>query len=327
MKKPKDEAKQNWRDEFHESPTGKKHLAEQEQGTLLQRWECEAIAAKTVTEHRQALIDSITALHLMALHQGDKEAVMALVECGVQAAHQLHTLHQGHDAESKPSADSPAVIAVNEVAASADDWPVAISAFYEKRKPHLEKTLPQGIGSKLPFRAASLGGSGSARKMGDDTPTDFALWVFEGIECFHNRHDRFQPLSPSWMTGGTSSMGPPRVFGQDYWGEDADKLEPFSQASLPAWVDVAMKFLECECGGNWVSQELNGQLLFTSQSDTWWDYNWPKTIKETAIRYAKQDALQGGHKAYTSADTLNLTTCRAIRDALEERGKSLMIRD
>jgi hypothetical protein len=320
MKKPEGENKIGWREKLLNSPAGQEYLAERDRGEPLQKWQREAIAAKTVSEHRQALTDSIIALRLMAEYRGDKEAVIALVECGVQAAHQLHTLHQGHDADDKPPADSLAVMLVNEVAASAEHWPVAISAFYEKRKPHLKKTLPQGIGSKLPFRAAS-----SSRKMGNDTPTDFALWVFERIERFRNRHDTFQPLSSSWITGGIVFTGPPRTYGDDVWGEDADMLEPFSEASLASWVVVAMELLEHECAGHWNNSELAGRLFFRDESENWWGYLWPNQIQIMALRFAKEDAMKCGHRDRTTASTLGKCTKRAVEHTMEERGKSLIV--
>ena len=245
MKKPQTTEKPSWRETFLASPAGKKHLEDIETGAPLQEWQREAIASKTVMEHRQALTDSIIALRLMVEYQGDKEAVMALVECGVQAAHQLHTLHQGDDANACPTTEPRAVMLVNEVAASAERWPVAMSAFQEKRV-----TLPPGIGSKLPFRARSLGGSGGTRKLGKDDPAGFTLETLEGIERYRARHDCFDFLSPSWFFAGCVP-GVIRFFEEDKWGEEADALEPFSAKSLKKWVKVAMLKLESECAGEW----------------------------------------------------------------------------
>jgi ferritin len=83
MKKSKSKAEPSRREKFLNSAAGQEYLAERERGEPLQKWQRDAIAAKTVLEHRQAITDSITALRLIAEYQGDKEAVMALVECGV----------------------------------------------------------------------------------------------------------------------------------------------------------------------------------------------------------------------------------------------------
>lgn len=312
MKATKSAKELGWREKFLKSPTGKDYLSERGNGEPLQEWQCEAIAAKTVLEHRQALTDSIIALRLMAEYRGDKEAVMALVECGVQSAHLLHTLHQGYDGESEPAQDSPAVVAVNQVAASADCWPVAVSAFQEKRKTHQQVTLPPGLGSKLPFRAAALGGSGSTRKMGDNTPTDFALWVFGRIESFRNRHDKFQPLSSTWITGGIVFTEPPRVFGADVWGEAADRLEPFSKASFGAWVGVAMTLLEHDCAGHWKK------------------YPFPEGIEtESLIKVrdsvVKRRTSKKKKDSEVSEKTMNSCTRLAVKSVLEKRGKSLLV--
>jgi hypothetical protein len=202
---------------------------------------------------------------------------------------------------------------VNEVAASAEHWPVAVSAFQEKRKPHLEEALPPGIGSKLPFRAASLGGSGSARKMGNNTATDFALWVFEGIESFRNRHDKFQPLLSSWVAEGIALAGSPHFFREDLWGEAADELEPFSKGSLAAWVNVAMKWLECECAGNWP------------------EYPFPEAINTEALLKARDSVVvrrtsRAKKGSGISDKTLNSCTKHAVKSVLEKRAKSLLAR-
>lgn len=321
MKKPQTTEKPSWRETFLASPAGIKHLEAIETGAPLQEWQREAIASKTVTEHRQTLADSIIALRLMAEFHGNKEAVMALVECGVQAAHQLHTLHQGFDANSRPATDSRAVMLVNEVAASAEDWPVAVSAFEEKRV----ITMPPGIGSKLPFRARSLGGSGNARSLKEDRTTDFALWVFQRIESFRNRHDTFQPLSPSWITGGIAFNGLPHICGESEWGDAADELEPFSKASHAAWVGVAMKLLEQDCAGHWNNSELAGRLYFKDESEDWWGYPWPSQIEIMALRLALKDASQCGHRDWTTASALGRCTKRAVKNMMEKRGKSLIV--
>ena len=325
MKKPQTIEKPSWRETLLASPAGKKHLEDIETGAHLQKWQREAIASKTVMEHRQALTDSIIALRLMAEYQGDKEAVMALAECGVQAASQLHTLHQGFDANSRPDTDSRAVMLVNQVAASAEHWPVAVSAFQEKRQPHLEATLPLSIGSNLPFRAIPPSGSGNTIGLREDSTTDFALWVFQRIESFRNRHDTFQPLSPSWITGGIVFTGLPRIFGEDEWGDAADELEPFSKASHAAWVGVAMKLLEHDCAGHWNNSELKGRLFFRDESEDWWGYPWPKQIEFMALRLALEGAVKCGHRDRTTASALGKCTKRAVEDMMNKRGNSLIV--
>jgi hypothetical protein len=309
MKKPESEKEIGWREKLLNSPAEQEYLAERDRGEPLQKWQREAIAAKTVLEHRQALTDSIIALRLMAQYRGDKEAVMALVECGVQAAHQLHTLHQGHDADDKPPEDALAVMLVNEVAASAEHWPVAVSAFQEKPG----STVPPGIGCNLPFRAASLGGSGSPRDLSEGSTTDFALWAFQRIESFRNRHDTFQPLSSSWITSGIVFTGPPRTFGEDVWGEDADQLEPFSKASLAAWVVVAMKMLKHDCDGHWTG------------------YPFPPGIETEALLKVRDSVVRRRTSkrkigSEVSENTLISCTRLAVKSVLEKRGKSLLVR-
>lgn len=167
-----------------------------------------------------AAADAIRTLHAKATG-GDFSAVESLADLARLAAEMLRfEIMASHPA-------SRGRLAVLEVAAHSNEWPVVIPAVEETREAALFSAVPEALGSALGIRTAPKGRK--RRQLSRAGQTRLAFDIHDALEARRTNQAHF-------------------LLGES-WEDEAAALPPFSNDTLDQWAKCGWKTIKAEIRG------------------------------------------------------------------------------
>jgi hypothetical protein len=183
-------------------------------------------------DDKAAALQAITRIRLRA-SRGDREAVQSLLEIATTATGHLAAL------ASYPE-EMSAAVETRRAAAMAERWPVNVPAIGEHR-PRAFSSIPPGLGSALPFRAAA----GPTKRRDFEGYTGLALTAFHDIEAVRAQTPE---MDRDGLVGIWHLL--PESLLRD-WRTHAKTLPPLTPATVPAWTAASSLWAEDQCQGQW----------------------------------------------------------------------------
>jgi hypothetical protein len=218
-----------------------------------------------MSTHTEAALGAIRSLRYAAT-RGDAEAVAALVTIGNSAAGHLAAL------ASHPEG-YPGRIAADTVAGRAESWPVSCPAIEELRLSNIS-TIPQSLGSNLPFRVKK--GKTKPRGFGGGSQNDFAMTAFDDIERVRlaAAPELRDAMLACWHTLNDSQKAD--------WRNLSAILPPLdgTKKTLELWKNAGVRWAEWCCSGQWKAFPWIDEVMIRAEQRT----NTRKRGIETAVK-------------------------------------------